>query len=463
MILSMIGLIGGLALLIFFALRGMNLFIAGPICGVIVALTGGITIFDTVGTDNFVKGYMAGFANFISAWFFMFLLGSLFGKLMEGTGAADSLAHWVVDKMGRGRAALAVVTACAVLTYGGVSVFIVAFSVYPMALSLFHDADIPHRLIPASLALGSVTFTMTSAGSPEIQNWIPTKFLGTTPYAAWEVSLIVAIFMAIAGFLWLQLMIKRAQAKGEGFGTQMTYSDSKSNKGISLLTEKELTKLSDRGVTTSCELEATELPHPLTGLVPLLMVLATSFVTHETLSENALIVALLAGCLTLAAINFKYIRNPSGILSEGTYGALLAIGNTSAVVGFGTVAKLSPAFALIVDAMTSMEGNSLVGAALAITLVAGLTGSASGGQTIVLPELAPHFLDAGMDPEHLHRITAISSGALDSLPHNGYVVTTIRVICGETHKSAYVPMALLTIVIPLLGTALAILLMNMGV
>lgn len=465
MILSMVGLVAGLLLLIYFALRGMNLFIAGPICAVIVALSGDITIFETVGTDNFVKGYMDGFSSFIRAWFFMFLLGSIFGKLMEGTGAADSLAHWVVDKLGRGRAALAVVTACAVLTYGGVSVFIVAFSVYPMALSLFHDANIPHRLIPAALALGSVTFTMTSAGSPEIQNWIPTKFLGTTPYAAWEVSLVVAIFMAVAGYTWLQLIIKRAQARGEGFGSQMTYSAAETaacKKNMSLLTEKELSKLSDRSVTSTCSLEATELPHPITGLIPLLMVLATSFVTHKTLQENALIVALLAGCLTLAAINYKFIRNPSGILSEGTYGALLAIGNTSAVVGFGAVAKLSPAFVMVVDAMTSMEGNALIGAAIAITTVAGLTGSASGGQTIALPELAPHYLESGVDPEHLHRITAISSGALDSLPHNGYVVTTIRVICGETHKSAYVPVALLTIVIPLIGTALAILLMTLG-
>ncbi len=158
---------------------------------------------------------MSGFAGFVSSWFLMFLLGALFGKLMEHTGAADAVALAIVKRIGKQRAVLAVVLACAVLTYGGVSIFVVAFSAYPMAVSLFKDANLPRRFIPAALGLGSVTFTMTSAGSPEIQNWIPIQYLGTSPYAGWEVSIIVAIFMAIVGYCWLMKMIKTAMAKGE--------------------------------------------------------------------------------------------------------------------------------------------------------------------------------------------------------------------------------------------------------
>ena len=179
--LSMIGLLGGLILLIILTLRGVNLFIAAPICALLVALSSGMAIFPVSADTNFINAYMDGFAGFLSAWFFMFLLGSLFGKFMEDTGAADSVASYIVGKLGMKHAVLAVVIACAVLTYGGVSVFIVAFSVYPMALSLFKDANLPRRFIPATLAFGSVTFTMTSAGSPEIQNWIPVKHLGTSP------------------------------------------------------------------------------------------------------------------------------------------------------------------------------------------------------------------------------------------------------------------------------------------
>lgn len=427
--LSMVGLIGGLILLIFLTLRGVNLFIAAPACALLVALSGDMALFPTNDASlDFVSTYMDGFAGFLSAWFFMFLLGSLFGKFMEDTGAADSVARVIVKRLGMKHAVLAVVIACAVLTYGGVSVFIVAFSVYPMALSLFKDANLPRRFIPATLAFGSVTFTMTSAGSPEIQNWIPIKYLGTTPYAAWEVSLVVAVFMAITGYWWLKRMITKAVSNGEAFEAR-----------------EDDPKIAQR-----------DYPHPITGVLPLLVVLGLSFTLHDVLAQSALIVALLGGVLTLLIINFRFFQNIGSAINLGTTGALVAIGNTSAVVGFGAVAKNTEAFQLAVEVMTNMPGNELLGAAVAVSVIAGLTGSASGGQAIALPLVAPHYIDAGVNPEQLHRVVAISSGALDTLPHNGYVVTTIRAICKETHQRAYWSMAALTAVIPLIGVALAL-------
>ncbi len=455
--LSMIGLIGGLLLLMYLALRGISLFICAPICALIVTIFGGVTVFATEGSDSFVRGYMNGFAGFLEAWFFMFLLGSIFGKLMESSGAADSLANWVVATFGRKHAVFSVVLACALLTYGGVSLFVVAFSVYPMAMSLFRDANIPHRLIPAALGFGSVTFTMTSAGSPEIQNWIPIKYLGTTPFAAWEVSAVVAVFMAVTGMLWLNYMVKRADANNEGYNL-----DHMKETG----SVAEILGRMPHPVTgflpISNEKDTENLPHPITGFLPLLAVLSVAYLTHGQYKQDALIIALLAGCIVISITNFRYIKNAMGTITDGTYSALLAIGNTSAVVGFGTVAKLSPAFASIVAALTGMDGGELLGAGLAISIIAGLTGSASGGQTIALPELAPHYLEQGVNPDHLHRITAIASGALDTLPHNGYVVTTIRVICNETHKAAYGSMAALTVVVPLVGLLLAIGLISLG-
>lgn len=424
--LSLIGLIGGLALLIVLTIRGMNLFIAAPLCALLVALTSGLPIF--VGETNFVATYMQGFSGFIAAWFFMFLLGSLFGKFMEDTGAADSLARWIINKLGRKQAVLAVVLACAVLTYGGVSVFVVAFSVYPMALSLFKDANLPRRFIPAALAFGSVTFTMTSAGSPEIQNWIPIKYLGTSPFAAWEVSLVVALFMASFGFWWMHKMIKKALANGEQFETR---------EHDPIIPQRDY-------------------PHPMTGIVPLFVVLILSFLLHESLQQMALIVALAGGVLCLLSLNFKHFHNMQSAVTAGTTGALIAIGNTAAVVGFGSIAKSTEAFQAAVEVMAHIPGNELIGAAVAISVIAGLTGSASGGQVIALPLLAPHYMEQGVEPEELHRIVSISSGALDSLPHNGYVVTTIRAICHETHQRAYWPLGALTVVVPLCGVVLAI-------
>ncbi len=361
----MFGLIGALTLLVVLTMRGMNLFIATPLCALLVALSSGLALSPqsaAEGAPNLITAYMGGFTGFIANWFFMFLLGSIFGKLMEDSGAADSVSRWVTARLGMKRAALAVVAACAILTYGGVSLFVVAFSVYPMALALFREADLPRRFIPAALAFGSVTFTMTSAGSPEIQNWIPIQYLGTTPYAAWEASAIVAIAMATFGYWWLKRMLARAKARGERFEARK-----------------------DDPVSTR-----TDLPHPALSTIPLAVVLAVSYM------------------------------------------------------------------------VTHLPGSPLISAAIAVSLIAAMTGSASGGQAIALPILAPHFLAQGVNPDQLHRVVAISSGVLDSLPHNGYVVTTIRAICGETHQAAYAPMAAMTVVVPLLGLVLCIALFAIG-
>lgn len=428
--LAVIGLLVGLGLLFVLTMRGFNLFITAPLCALLVAVTNGIPFWQLTDKLDFVHGYMSGFASFVAAWFLMFLLGSLFGKLMEHTGAADAVALMIVKKLGKSKAVLAVVLACAVLTYGGVSLFVVAFSAYPMALSLFKGANLPRRFIPATLALGSVTFTMTSAGSPEIQNWIPIQYLQTTPYAGWQVSIIVAMFMAIGGYMLLMWMIKRAVNQGESFIQRET----------------------DPTITERA------LPHPITGIIPLVIVLVLSYLLHDSLQQAALLVALTGGVVSLYLLNHRFLTNLGEATNEGVTGALMAIGNTAAVVGFGSVAKLTPAFNSIVAFMTHLPGPELLGAAVAVSAIAGLTGSASGGQVIALPEIAPHYLDRGVDPEQLHRVVAISSGALDSLPHNGYVVTTIRAICGESHHNAYWPVAVVSVLIPVLGTLLAIVL-----
>jgi H+/gluconate symporter-like permease len=434
MMLEWIGLLGGLALLIVLTMRGFDLLIAAPVCALLVGSTFGLPLFPSTapeGAANFVTAYMGGFTGFLGSWFFVFVLGSVFGKVMEDSGAADSIAQWVVQRFGVRHALLAVIGACAIPTYGGVSLFVVAFSVFPLALALFREAGLPRRYIPAAIGFGSVTFTMTSAGSPEIQNWIPMQFLGTTPYAAWQVSAVVAATMAVAGFVWLQWMVRRSVAAGEHYDPRDGDPQPKSG----------------------------GLPHPASGLVPLAVVLGVVYALHATLRESALIVALLAGVLTVLVVNRQYFVNLSRAVSHGTLGALIAIANTAAVVGFGAIAKLSPAFAAAVGALTSLPGDPLVSASIAVTLIAGLTGSASGGQAIALPILAPHYLGLGVDPQALHRVVAIASGGLDSLPHNGYVVTTIRGVCRETHETAYWPMFAMTVVVPLFGLVVALLLL----
>jgi H+/gluconate symporter-like permease len=433
---SLLGLLVGLALLILLVLRGVELLVAAPLCALLVALASGFALFPQLAAEDapsFTSAYMAGFVGFVQTWFFMFLLGSIFGKVMEATGAADSISRWIIGRLGRKHAAGAVVLACAVLTYGGVSLFVVAFSVYPMALAMFREANLPRRFIPGTIGFGSVTFTMTSAGSPEIQNWIPIKYLGTTPYAGWEVSLVCAIFMAIAGYLFLQRNLRLAVAGGEGF---VARADDPRN-------------------------DERDLPSPLTSMLPIFVVLVASFFLHKRLAESALIVSLGAGVLAGMSLNWRFMRGKVGhAMALGALGALVAIANTAAVVGFGGVAKLTPGFHAAVEFFTSLPGPPLLGAAVAVTLIAAMTGSASGGQTIALPIIAPHYLDAGVDPQALHRVVALASGGLDAMPHNGYVVTTIRAICKESYSGSYPMVFYLASGIPTIGMFVAVVLFS---
>lgn len=438
--LGTIGLITGLILLMALAMRGMNLFLAAPISAIYIALMNGMALFATTANPeavNFSDSFLLGFSSFLKVWFLVFFLGALFGKAMEYSGSAESIANWIIRRVGENNAATAVVLACGVLTYGGVSVFVVAFAVYPLAVNMFRRANLPHRFIPAALALGSATFTMTSAGSMEIQNWLPVKYLGTTPYAAWEVSLFTAVLMAGIGILWLNRIIKKATTGGESFA----------------LPEKSM--MSTMDAETDINTEA--LPSPWVGFLALLAVFATAFLFHTDYGNNALVIALASGLLVISVASAAKLKEKfQQISTEGSTGALIAAGNTSAVVGFGTVVKGTAAFDMAVDFVTTgLPGSPLIGAALAVIIICGITGSASGGQTIALPIIAPIFLgienpdgSKAVNPDHLHRAVSLSSGVLDSLPHNGYVVTLIHAICGETHKSAYGSLAKMTMVVP---------------
>lgn len=438
-VLSILGLFAGLGLLVWLTLRGTELLVAAPLCALLVALASAHPVIpELAGSATgpaFTTAYLEGFSGFIQSWFFTFLLGALFGKMMEATGAAAAVAHAIVQRLGSRHALLAVVLACAVLTYGGVSLFVVAFGMYPVALALFRGADLPRRFIPAALAFGSVTFTMTSAGSPEIQNLIPTRYLGTNLYAGWQVSLVVALAMLLLGQWWLGAMVRRARAAGEGFVAR-----------------------EDDPVARA----VTSLPATGVACVPLAVVLVTSFLWHDVLRESVLVVALSAGTVVAVVLMWRQLQALPEALSAGALGALLAVANTAAVVGFGSVAKGTAGFTAAVAFMTSLPGSPLLGAAIAVSVIAGLTGSASGGQAIALPLLAPHYLGLGVDPNALHRVVAISSGGLDSLPHNGYVVTVTRAVCREAYAGSYPAVAALTVVVPVAGTALAIVLFSLG-
>lgn len=442
MFMEFIGLIAGLALLIYFTMRGVNIIIAAIVCSVLIALTNGLSLEKALTMD-----YMNGFTGYFASWFLVYLLGAIFGKVMEETKAADSIADWVKTKLGAHRAVFAVVAACAVMTYGGVSIAIVAFTVYPIAVALFREANLPHRFIPAALVFGSISFTMTSPGSPEVQNLIPMEFFNTQPTAGGWIGVVIGIFIMTAGGLTLKRLVNNAVKDGEVFSLPGQEQEQSQREMKILRAELAATK------------EKEKLPHIILALLPLaLVVVVLNIVSKFLTPAGAALLALFLGSLAGLVMMNRYTRKYSLIIGKGSENAIIATANICAVVGFGAVAKETPSFAYVVDSLVNMPGMAYVGLAAAVTVIAGITGSASGGLGIALPILAPIYNLQGLDPGAMHRISTLASGGLDSLPHNGYIVTTIRAVSNETHQRAYKPIFILAVIIPMIGLTLAVLL-----
>ncbi len=484
-------LLAGLGLLTVLVIRGRSIFVVAPLCALLtVALSGGDPLQSLTGP------YMTGFADYLRRFYLIFALGAAFGKLMESSGAAVRIANWIGRWLGPQRACLAVVLACAVLTYGGVSLFVVGFSVFPLAVQLFRAGNLPRRFIPAAIAFGSITFTMTSAGSPEIQNLIPIQYLVdavtgqslTDARAGWPASIIVAALMFVLGQWYLEWAIARDVAKDSAKGSGV---DSRDGQDADANQEPQESRKSTPDPVTSAAASPRPLPPLWAALAPLLVTLAMlnvvpagchwaarmlSAPTDAATDQDAPLtlssvlqsvpedptLAIFLGVVTALVVLRPHLRHTWQFVGDGFLNGLVAIGATASVVGFGSSLKELAAFQRIVDWVTHLPGDPLIGAALAVAIISAIAGSASGGQGIALPIIKPIYIDQlGVAPRALHRIVSISSGSLDSLPHNGYIVMLIRNICGETHARAYWPIFVTTVLLPALGTAVAIVLFKL--
>ncbi|QQK74989.1 GntP family permease [Salicibibacter cibarius] len=428
----MLGILLGLILLMILAYRGWSIIWIAPICAGIVAITGGLDLLDA-----YTNTYMGGFVDFAKEWFPVFMLGAVFGKLMEYTGMAQSIATGIINVLGAKRAILGVSISCAVLAYGGISVFVVAFAVYPLALAMFKEANLPRRLMPATLAFGTLTFAMVALpGTPQIQNLIPTDYYGTTATAAPIMGLTAGAFMAITGYTYLKWREKKIIQAGE------TYTEPPQKK------EEENT------------IKKTPPPF-LISILPLFTVVITL-----NILQFDIIVALLSGIVLNLLLCIQKYRGFVTAMNEGASGSVLAIINTSAAVGFGTVVQNVPGFAQLSDIILNVPGNPLVSQAFAANVLAGATGSASGGLGIAMEALSDTYMSAaqatGIDPEAFHRIASLSSAGLDSLPHNGAILT-ILIVTGMSHKESYKDIAVVSVIIPILSVIPAIILASFGI
>ena len=452
----MIGIFGiviSLLLLMYLAYRGINVLVLAPLMALLaVVLGGGVDILLPTYTQIFMKelgGYLIKF-------FPLFLLGAIFGKLMDDSGSARSIAHWIVARVGKERGILAIVLSCGLLTYGGVSLFVVAFAVYPIGTALFRSVGMHKRFIPAAIALGSFTFTMTALpGTPAIQNAIPAPFFGTNTFAAPGLGIIGGLIMLVGGTLWLQSRAKRAMAAGEGYGAH-------ENEALA------------NGAEQQTQQEQQSGPSFFIAVLPILLVIGFNALftyvifpssSFEVLAEPqfgatklsavaglwSIIVALVLAIVFIIFAHWQRWKNLMESVNTGTMGSLLPIFNTASEVGYGNVIASLPAFLVVKNAVLGVSDNPLISEAVAVGALAGITGSASGGMSIALSTLGDYYLSvanaSGISPELLHRVAVMASGSFDSLPHNGAVITLLS-ICRLTHKTSYFDIFMVSVAIP---------------
>jgi H+/gluconate symporter-like permease len=433
--------IAALVFLMFVAYRGYSVILFAPI-----AALGAVLLTEpNLVAPMFTGLFMDKMVGFVKSYFPVFLLGAVFGKVIELSGFSKSIVSSVIKIVGAKRAMLSIVLVCALLTYGGVSLFVVVFAVYPFAAELFRQGDIPKRLIPGTIALGAFTFTMDSLpGTPQIQNVIPTTFFNTNIYAAPILGIIGSLFILIMGMMYLEWRRRSAHTSGEGYGTNHH------NEPVAF--------------------DATEkLTNPLIAVLPLIVVaLANRSLTDwlpsfygKTVSFIPAVIgspapvvqevskiaaiwavegALLLGILTVIVFAHKRIFASFAEGSKAAVsGALLASMNTASEYGFGAVIAALPGFLVVADALKAVP-NVLVNEAVTVTALAGITGSASGGLGIALAAMSDYFIQgaqaAGISMEVLHRVASMASGGMDTLPHNGAVITLLAVT-GLTHKVSY--------------------------
>ncbi|HYA79815.1 MAG TPA: GntP family permease [Methylocystis sp.] len=463
---GLVGILVSLGVLIFLAYRGWSVLLLAPAASLIAAAFAGEPLL-----AHWTQTFMGSASRFVAQFFPIFLLGALFGKLMDDSGSVTAVAQFMTRALGPQRAVLSVVLAGALTTYGGVSLFVAFFVLAPMAHELFKSAGVPRRLMPAAIALGTSTFTMSAMpGTPAIQNAIPMPFFGTTPFAAPGLGVIASLIMLGFGLWWLGRAENAARRKGEGYGPSAgPHVDAANDE---LIRERATTArefdppeiLHGRHSDASPPAALAALPLVVVILVNLLMSLYViprvddSFLSEERWGPTtlaavggvwAVIVALFAAILTLIAVHYRRLPSLRETMDAGVNASVLPVISVASLVGFGAVVAAMPAFALVRDWVLSIEGGPLVSLAVATNVLASLTGSASGGLTIALDSLGERYMQlaeaSGINPELLHRVAVIGAGTLDSLPHNGAVVTLLAV-CDSSHKESYLDIVMVGIV-----------------
>ena len=432
---SILVLVVALILFGVLAFKQLSALILAPLVSIFVILCFRLPVLDTL-----LNSFMPAAADYVSDYFLTFFVGALFGAVYQFTGAAESIAR-TISKVSHDKfVAPVIMCITGILTFGGVSGFVVFFVIYPIALQMFKKANLTRMLLPAAISAGCWTWSMTAPGSPSIQNKIAMTNLGTPATAAFVPSLIASIVEFVLIFVWLEYRARYFTKKGRFFDDPTLKIQ---------LSEEELK-----------EKEAGDLPNFIISIAPIVLILVL-FNGFKWSVEGSVF----AGVVLATVLMFKRIKGGVkewvNVFNKGAADSGVAILNTAIVVGFGGVVQNTEGFTNLITMVQNMNISPLVFVAIAVAICAGACGSASGGMGVAFNALKDLFVSMGVAPEYIHRVGAIAAGTLDTLPHQGAQITLLG-ICKLTHKEAYFDIAVTQILIPVITLFVFIPLASMG-
>ena len=435
--LGIVGLVCAVVAVIFLIWKNWHMAIVSLVGAIIVIVFNGMNPVSAI-TENFMTG-MSGFAG---SWFLLFMLGSIFGKVMGESGASVGIAGSLLKLLGDKSVVLVIMITGLVLSYGGIGTFIIAFSVYPIAVALFQKADIPKKLIVATIMVCPVTVCMAMLpGSPSTQNLLPTTYFNTTAYAGAKIGIICSVLMFAAAYLYLNWQIKAAKANNEHFVA---------SPGENIMDLQSV----EQGKT----------PEVWKCYVPIVVLLAAMFGFQKLTAmpstyavSCAMILAIVIGCILC-----KDKLDIQLAINDGASGGLGALIATSSIMGFGSVVSASPAYGIVTDALVNMNIGPLATALISINVIAAITGSSAGGLNIFLSSMGGYLASTGLNTAMLHRVVCIASSGFDAMPHaSGMVVCNqiARTSQKDTYKHVFITCAIM----PFCCAILACVLGTMGI
>lgn len=421
----------GIAILMFgfLAFQKWSALILGPLVSLFVAFFAGLPLFQTM-----LGPYMTTAAEYVKNFFLVFFVGAVFGAVMEQTGAAASIAQ-ALAKLTKGNyVAPLIMVITGILTFGGISGFVIFFAMYPIALRLFKEANLPRRLIPAAISAGCWTWSMTAPASPSIQNIIAMRSLNTGSIADPVGGTIAAVIEFVLIFIYLEWQGKAYQRQGLKFEDGSDVD--------------ELTNEIDK-----------KLPGPVISIIPSIAILVL-FNIFRMPVEAAVTAGIILSIILLRPYGGDY-SSWIKILNDGALNSAPAILNTAIVVGFAGVVKNTQSFAQLIESLKNMNMPPLLFVGITAAIAAGAAGSASGGLGVAFSALKDTYVALGVPLEQVHRIAVIAAGTMDTLPHQGAQITLLS-ITKQTHREAYWPIAVTQIIIPFIAMFFLVIWHGMG-